>query len=372
MMLKKLFLLLSLFTLSGYSQNIKLSDQTKISVLTIDKGAELYSVYGHSAIRIHDVLQNLDVVYNYGTFDFSTPYFYLKYTKGDLQYFLTVDKFEDFLNQYTYENRAVFEQEIKLNSQQKQTLFDGLNTDLVSDKRFYTYKFIDRNCTTMVLEKINSILEKNKIQVNTKTNLTFREIFYDYQKNMFFENLGINIILGSKIDELGTKTFLPKELLENLKQNKLIAEEVKTLNLVSVPQENYTWWNSIYFFYGLLLCIAIFSLNKYFAASFLMFSGCIGLFFSIIGLYSYHEEVLKNYNILLFNPVSILLAFSILKNKIVWIRILSWLCFVVLVMYTVMVSNKIQIYLVLPIILGLGSIFARYILKSKKLLPTVK
>ena len=50
-----------------------LSDKAEISVLTCSPGKELYSLFGHTAIRVHDPEQDLDVVFNYGTFDFDTP-----------------------------------------------------------------------------------------------------------------------------------------------------------------------------------------------------------------------------------------------------------------------------------------------------------
>ena len=53
-----------------------ISDQAKISLLTGSPGAELYSTFGHSAIRIQDEVNGIDELYNYGTFDFRTPNFY--------------------------------------------------------------------------------------------------------------------------------------------------------------------------------------------------------------------------------------------------------------------------------------------------------
>jgi len=74
--LKIAFLLLQVFLLfftKSYSQN--LSENAKISILTCDAGNELYSIYGHTAIRIQDSNQKLDLVYNFGYFDFRTPNF---------------------------------------------------------------------------------------------------------------------------------------------------------------------------------------------------------------------------------------------------------------------------------------------------------
>ena len=61
-----------------------------VSVLTCSSGSELYSVFGHTALRVQDSLNGkfYDAVYNYGTFQFSDD-FYLKFAQGRLDYFLS-------------------------------------------------------------------------------------------------------------------------------------------------------------------------------------------------------------------------------------------------------------------------------------------
>ena len=54
-------------------------ENTTISLITCDPGDEIYSLFGHSAIRIKNQKQDFDIVYNYGTFDFDTPNFTIKF-----------------------------------------------------------------------------------------------------------------------------------------------------------------------------------------------------------------------------------------------------------------------------------------------------
>ena len=103
---KALFSLLFLLSFIGFSQNLPLSKEAKISVITCGLGNETYSYFGHTAIRVADPANNIDLVYNYGAFDFSTPNFVMKFAKGDLQYFVVVHPFVDFMNEYTYEKRS--------------------------------------------------------------------------------------------------------------------------------------------------------------------------------------------------------------------------------------------------------------------------
>jgi len=93
-----LFFLLSINL--SFSQNMVLSKNARVSVITCETGNESYSLFGHTAIRIADPDNHLDQVYNYGAFDFATPNFVLKFIKGDLQYFIIAHDFSDFMNQF--------------------------------------------------------------------------------------------------------------------------------------------------------------------------------------------------------------------------------------------------------------------------------
>ncbi|WP_396163426.1 DUF4105 domain-containing protein, partial [Flavobacterium sp.] len=141
-MTKKLLLIFfTLLSTLAFTQNISLSEKAKVSILTCGLGPESYAMYGHTGIRIQDSLNNLDVVYNYGAFDFSTPNFIGRFIKGDLQYFVTNGSFINFYYNYQAENREIIEQELQLNPNQINRLFEQLNHSVYSDERFYTYKF---------------------------------------------------------------------------------------------------------------------------------------------------------------------------------------------------------------------------------------
>jgi len=99
--------ILILFTFYGFSQEIKLSSQAEISIITCDPGAELYSSFGHSAFRVLDRFNGIDQVYNYGTFNFKTDNFYVKFARGKLLYDLSSYPFHYFLRDYIKENRTV-------------------------------------------------------------------------------------------------------------------------------------------------------------------------------------------------------------------------------------------------------------------------
>ena len=117
-------ILLSLTINYSFSQNIILSNQAQVSVLTCGTGNESYSLFGHTAVRVSDPKNFIDVVYNYGAFDFGTPNFVLKFIKGDLQYFAIAHSYTDFINDYIYEKRSVYQQELQISKELKQKLFE--------------------------------------------------------------------------------------------------------------------------------------------------------------------------------------------------------------------------------------------------------
>jgi hypothetical protein len=344
------FVLFALSNLNAFSQNITLSQKTKVSVLTCDKGNELHSLFGHTAIRILDPVNDFDAVYNFGYFDFKTPNFYLKFVKGDMKYFVAVDNFQNFMAEYVYYQRGVYEQELNVSQVEKQKIFNNLNQILQSDERFYTYKFIDRNCTTMVadlLEKNTSIKISNDIADKNKTN---REILYQYLGNHFYENLGINIIFGHKTDATFKKVFLPLQLLEGLNKSKNSVSKNTTLNIQSATTP-FSVWNNIY---SLILALSLIIIlnKKWLTMSYFILLSIIGIFLFCVGFYSFHEEVSTNYNIVLFNPLYLVLIFLIYKNKKEFAKKVIYFLLISLLLYLIFVANKPFTLIFLPFIIA--------------------
>ena len=372
--LKKIFFFLLLSTsFSNFGQNIILSKNAQASVITCDTGNESYSLFGHTAIRITDLENNLDVVYNYGAFDFRTPNFVAKFAKGDLQYFAVANTFSDFMSQYTYEQRSVFEQELLIPLAYKQNLFDNLTAVLSSNESYYTYKFIDKNCTSMVVDILNKTLGSKIITKKLDTDKTYRSILFPYFDNFFYEKLGTSIIFGTKVDDYSNHIFLPFELLKSLQQtrfkNQLLCKESKNL-LVYKKQALNSWWDNIYtylIFLGLVLILN----KKYIDTFYLLIMGLLGVFFSSVGFYSFHQELANNYNVLLFNPtLLILLYFILVKNK-KWSINLAVFNIISIGVYLIIMINKAHLLIVFPLMLTNTFVLAKIIFKNSKRIPVV-
>lgn len=367
------FLFLFLTIPVSFAQNLLLSKEAKVSVLTCGTGNESYSLFGHTAIRISDPFNNIDVVYNYGAFDFNTPNFVLKFIKGDLQYFAVAHSYGDFINEYQYDRRSVYEQELNIPYALKQKLFDNLNTSLASGESHYTYKFIDKNCTSMVVDIINKTLDTTAIVKNVDTDITYRTILFPYFDNHFYEKLGTSIIFGKKVDGLGTQIFLPFELQKSLKkvfyQNHPLAGENKTI--LEFPKEvSGSWWNNVYTY--LLFLGFIIAVNRKSAAAFYFtIMALLGVFFAFAGFYSFHKELAYNYNILLFNPSLLLLLYFYHTKNTKGLYNLALFNLVSLAIYLVILINKAHLCIVLPLVITSVVLLVRLAIQNTKRIPII-
>lgn len=374
-LLKKIFVYILLLgsIYNSYCQDVTLSQNAHVSVLTCGTGNEAYSLFGHTAIRVNDVDNNLDVVYNYGAFDFDTPNFVIKFTKGDMNYFIANNRYVDFLNQYNYEKRDVYEQELNIPLELKQKLLDNLSQSMLSDERLYQYKFIDNNCTSKVVEVINKTLNAEVITKKTDTDQTYRSILFPYFDNHFYEKLGTSIVFGTKVDQLGTKIFLPFELQKSLKliqfQNQPLCKENKTI--LNFEEETPTsWWNNCYT-YLLLLAFVVLINKKSVDYIYLATMAILGLLFVFLGFYSFHHELAYNYNVLLFNPILFVVLYFWGTRNSKWTYRLAVFNILLTILYFFVIITKVHLLIVSPIIIANLVVLSRLAIKHKKRIPII-
>lgn len=359
--MKHKFLLFFGFFFFSFLFGQTISPEAKFSILTIGKGQELHSLFGHTALRIADEKNGFDIVYNFGYFDFNTPNFYLKFVKGDLLYHAEIEQYYQLLAYYQYFDRSIAEQELNLTVNQKQQLFDKLNRIALTNERFYIYKFIDDNCTTRVQNAVAEVANVSLEKVDDKA-VSYRHIINNYLGDRYFEKLGINIIFGTRVDQKAEQLFLPDELFQSIVGKNIEKKRVEIYKSNSTHQA--PWWNSFWVVFAFIFCLIIIN-NSRLYAMFLTIIGFIGLFFCSIGLFSLHQEVLWNYNTLLFNPILILIVFYCYKNSIKMLSYLKKIYLACVVIYLIILLNKDHLLLMLPYIFIFPLIVYRF-LKSKR------
>ena len=213
-----LFLLLISTAVLTHGQNHVLDSTATVSVLTCGPGSEFYTSFGHTAIRICDTANDIDEVYNYGTFDFDTPHFYLTFARGRLNYCLSRTSFVTFLQEYIADGRSVWEQQLNLTQQEKQNLYVLLQTNYQPEYRYYLYDFFRDNCATRIRDIVNSALCHRTLTYSDETPTdSYRQLLSQCTKDhLRWWQLGVDIVLGSRCDHQCTpseRMFLPNELM---------------------------------------------------------------------------------------------------------------------------------------------------------------
>lgn len=180
-----------------------LSDSAKISLMTVAPGQELYSSFGHSALRINDPLNGMDRCYNYGTFDFDQPNFYVNFCRGKLLYSLDLEPARYFLRSNLQDGRPMREQVLNLTPQERQSLYELLQTNALPENKDYKYDFFYDNCAT----RIRDIVQKNfggKLHFDTTKltpNTSMRDLLRPYTRPNPWTEFGIDLVLGLPTDK---------------------------------------------------------------------------------------------------------------------------------------------------------------------------
>lgn len=209
-----------LFSLFAFAQS--LSENARISLLTCSPGEEIYTLYGHTAIRVCDPENDLDIVMHYGIFDFDTDWFYYKFFKGETYYEMGASSLRRFLYEYQQTGRPVYEQVLHLTQEQKQEVWDALLVNYQPENSSYLYNFVFDNCATRPYRLIANILGDTIISdYRGYTGRTYRAFLRHYSGRWSWTNAGISLLFGPRANHHMTsdeRLFLPEELMHFLQQ----------------------------------------------------------------------------------------------------------------------------------------------------------
>lgn len=288
----------------------------QISILTCDAGEDIYTAWGHTAIRVIDSVQGGDYVFNYGTFDFETPYFISKFVKGSLEYFMSVNYYADFYAQYQYEKRNIKEQVLNLSAIEKLRWYQALKKNMMEKNRYYLYNFITDNCTTRVKD---GFFNNTHYVPNQSQETSFRDkvVLAPYQKGIPWIGLGIDLLLGAFSDQKPTDqqaAFLPELLFEQLASIKKLVKStsvskfnIEASGLYANTKDHTPLFTLIAFL--LVYTIAIFLKNKFISKIATLVDIILLLAFAMGGslifymsFFSNHTACYNNFNIMWMHP----------------------------------------------------------------------
>jgi len=329
--LRFLFILIAIqIQPSSFAQD---SSHIRISLLTCTPGQELYSTFGHTAIRITDSIGLTDYVFNYGTFNFEDDGFYTKFIRGKLLYYLSAENFSDFKFIYQAENRGITEQVLNLDAEEKIALKQALYENAKEKNRYYKYDFFFDNCTTRARDMLVQYKKNHpSFQPVMPKGTSFRQAIHLYldKNEKDWSKLGIDLLLGARTDAIMSTThsqFLPNNLMKSLdssQQQPTLVVSTKNLYPISEQTEESSLFTPLFIFSLLFSCILLlsFSSNHWIK---IFLQGFDGVFFFLIGTLGFllifmwwgtdHSMTKNNYNLLWAWPTNIIAAFLMPSQK---------------------------------------------------------
>ena len=184
--------------------------ELEVSLLTCTPGKKIYELYGHTAVRVKDLHNGEDWVFNYGMFSFKQPNFVARFVAGKTDYQLGVEPMEHFLAVYRRDGRGVDEQVLRLTPGEKERMFKTLLTESLPENATYRYNFLYNNCTTRAIDLIDIAaggqIEWPKAAVDSKGRAkSLRDIIHEFSAASPWDRFGQDLVLGKEIDAPATR-----------------------------------------------------------------------------------------------------------------------------------------------------------------------
>ena len=336
LLLRQLFaaVLLCAFQLSAQAQGtlaLKDMDAVRISLLTCQPHEEVYSIYGHTAIRYQDLARGTDLAVNYGMFSFHKPYFVLRFVFGLTDYEMGIEPFEAFCAQYASYGSGVYEQVLNLTPEEKLTIAKAIDTNYEPQNRVYRYNYFYDNCTTRARDMITNHLQARVDYTPEKSHDTtsYRQIVRQCANNTPWIRFGNDMLLGIKADlpiDRAQRQFLPANLMNDFESATLNNGSGSKRKLVAssgwVVQPGVQTSSSSFPLSptALMLILAAIILGttatrfRWFDAFWLLLCGLSGIILFVM-IFSQHPTVSINLQILFFCPYTLLYIYRAVKKS---------------------------------------------------------
>ena len=309
---------------------ITLSDSARISLLTCGPGDELYAKFGHSAIRIYDPVNHIDVSFNYGYFDYNTPGFYYKFVRGETDYQIGAVDTPDFFLEYRMLNINMWEQVLNLQQDEKQALFDALLVNYQPENRYYRYNFAFDNCATRPRDMIARSIHGKLIFSPSldKNHETFLQLIDHYTAENPSILFGMHLLFGASADSVATlqqSFFLPERLMQGYATAMIQRGSIEVPLVISTSQpvkivghEHKPAFDYIPWIIGIILLFVLYlssvdkqkqQLSFWFDGILFGLVGVTGIVIFYMNFFSLHPLVSHNWNLVWMNPLDLVFAF---------------------------------------------------------------
>nr|WP_302831867.1 DUF4105 domain-containing protein [uncultured Bacteroides sp.] len=337
-MKRNLVFIIYLFTFLAYSsanvaqtekQEADTSDSIRISLLTCASGGEIYSLFGHTAIRYENLTRGIDAVFNYGLFNFNAPNFILRFALGETDYQLGVTDYKHFAAEYNYLERDVWQQVLNLAPREKEKLISLLEENYRPENRVYRYNFFYDNCATrprdQIEKAIDGTLQYADDMIGYDTGVTFRDLLHKYSEGHLWSRFGMDLCMGSRADEPINRRlmmFVPFYVQEYFNTARIVDKEGQARPLVSSEEKivvtgktaddfrsgGITPMQAALLLFILVTAATIYGIRRkktLWGIDLILFfaAGVAGCILAFLALFSQHPAVSPNYLLFVFHPL---------------------------------------------------------------------
>lgn len=338
--LRYIFVVLLLMPVCSYAKAQDASyidmDSVQISLLTCQPHEEVYSLYGHTAIRYYDKTRNMDLAINYGMFSFKKPFFILRFVFGLTDYEMGIEPFDAFCAQYAGYGSGVYEQVLHLTREEKSRIANAINENYKPENRVYRYNYFYDNCTTRARDMLlNHLTRRLDVRIKDLKWESYRDLVHQCCRRTPWVKFGNDMLLGLQADfpiDYKQKQFLPENLKEDFEHIFLNIGKGKTEKLVSrsgwvvlpgVQTEMADFPLSpiacMLLLAGIIVLTTLFegirkTRFRWVDAAIFLVCGLVGLILFAM-IFSQHPTVRLNLQILLFCPFTLLYIYSSVKKS---------------------------------------------------------
>lgn len=324
--MKHLSLFLALFLGILFARADSHSGNIEVSVLTCSPGQEVYSLYGHTAIRVKDKGNGTDYVFNYGVFDFNSEHFVWNFVLGKTDYICMAVPWEYFTREYEARGSSIVAQVLNLTDSEAIKVRDYLYRNIRKENCVYRYNYLTNNCTTRVMDCVESCVEGDLVYSWLQEKRTYRGIMHEYTLNYPWMQEGNDVLLGADVDTLlayRATCFVPEYYMNALagavvrnefQDTRRFVRETLTLvkanpskvpghkDLPLTPME-FGW---LAFAIGVLIMGAEFLTHKMFwvlDVLLLLVQGLAGCLITFVFFFSEHPTLDSNWLVGVLNPI---------------------------------------------------------------------
>lgn len=355
-------------------------DSVEVGLLTCAPHEEVYSLYGHTALRWHDLHTGQDIAFNWGVFNYNKPYFVARFVFGLTDYELGLADFQPFADYYRRWGAMVSEQILNLKPAEKQRLQALLADNLLPENRIYRYNYFYDNCSTRPRDMVERCLD-GRVEYDPRRDYepSFRQMIREKTRNHDWATEGNDLLLGVRADLKTTRQeqeFLPENLQYDFDHAQIRGNDgswrplVKSRRVVVPPGVQVVERDFVVSPVEVGVALLVVSLlifvgewkrrrtYKYWDAALMTVTGLAGCVLFVM-LFSQHPATSTNLQLLLINPVHLFYLPSVLRRR----RTHYWT--VVLVMLLLLlVGAFFQRYAVLTPFLAL-CLLLRYLIHKK-------